>query len=110
VPWLAHAGLAVSVGLGACANALLLYRGLRRAGLYQPQPGWAGFLLRLALALALLAATLVAANALIDWRALATAWALRAALLAAAIAAAMAVYFVALWALGFRPRDFTLRG
>jgi putative peptidoglycan lipid II flippase len=110
VPWLAHAGLAVSVGLGACANALLLYRGLRRERLYRPQPGWGGFLLRLAVALALLAATLVGVNALVDWRALAAAWPLRAALLAAAIAAAMAVYFGALWVLGFRPRDFTLRG
>lgn len=110
VPWLAHAGLALSVGLGACANAALLYRGLRRARLYRPQPGWGRFLLRLALALALLAATLIGANALIDWRALASAWLLRAALLAAAIAAAMAVYFGALWLLGFRPRDFTLRG
>jgi putative peptidoglycan lipid II flippase len=32
VPWLAHAGLAWSVSLGALANAALLYAGLRRRG------------------------------------------------------------------------------
>lgn len=30
IGWLQHAGLALSIGLAACLNALLLYRGLRR--------------------------------------------------------------------------------
>src|SRR3569623_1769094 len=32
VPWIAHAGLALSIGLGACLNAAFLYRGLRSRG------------------------------------------------------------------------------
>jgi putative peptidoglycan lipid II flippase len=32
-----HAGLALSIGLAACLNALLLYRGLRHSTIYTPQ-------------------------------------------------------------------------
>ena len=38
---LKHAGLALAIGLGACLNAALLYRGLRKHGIYTPQPGMA---------------------------------------------------------------------
>src|SRR5690606_29078850 len=47
VPALAHAGLALAIGLGATLNALALLIGLRRRGLYQPQAGWPAFVLRL---------------------------------------------------------------
>src|SRR4029079_8667650 len=46
-----HVALALSVGIGACVNALLLYGLLLRRGWYRPQPGWGGFLLRIAVAL-----------------------------------------------------------
>jgi putative peptidoglycan lipid II flippase len=108
VPWLAHAGLALSVGLGACANALLLLLGLRRRGLYQPSPGWMRFLLCVALALAVLAAILVAAQWHIDWTALHSRWMLRLALLGGVIAAAAAGYFAVLWLCGYRPRHLRL--
>ena len=55
---LQHAGLALAIGLGACLNAILLYRGLRTRGIYRPQPGWPIFMLRLALALVALSAVL----------------------------------------------------
>src|SRR5688572_5436961 len=45
---LKHAGLALAIGLGACLNAALLYRGLRRNGVYQPVAGWPAFLLKVA--------------------------------------------------------------
>src|SRR5688572_31900719 len=35
---LKHAGLALAIGLGACLNAGLLYRTLRRHGIFEPQP------------------------------------------------------------------------
>ncbi len=38
---LRHAGLALSIGLAACLNAGLLYRGLRQRGVYLPQAGCA---------------------------------------------------------------------
>jgi putative peptidoglycan lipid II flippase len=106
VPWLAHAGLALSVSLGACANALALYVGLRRRGVYTPQPGWGRFLRKLALALVVLAAALWLAQQGLDWTALQTAPWRRAALLAAMVTGAAAAYFAALLLLGFRPRDF----
>ena len=40
VPRMAHAGLALSIGLGALVNAAWLMGGLMRRGSYQPQPGW----------------------------------------------------------------------
>jgi putative peptidoglycan lipid II flippase len=110
VPWLAHAGLAWSISVGAWANAALLYVGLRRRGTYRPQPGWQMFLLKLAVALAALAALLWLADQRIDWIGLHDRTLLRAGLLAAVIAAAGVVYFGVLAILGFRPRDFRMRG
>ena len=52
VPLMAHAGLALAIGLGACLNALALLVGLLRRGVYQPGPGWSVFALRLLPALA----------------------------------------------------------
>jgi putative peptidoglycan lipid II flippase len=46
VPLLGVAGLALSIGLGACINASLLYTGLRRRGIYVPHAGWLGFFLK----------------------------------------------------------------
>jgi putative peptidoglycan lipid II flippase len=97
----------VSVSLGALVNAALLLIGLRRRGTYVPRPGWVGFSVRLALALLLMTAVLVAAATLVAWTRLPLVE--RAFGLAATIAAAMAVYFAALWLLGFRPRDFMQR-
>jgi len=58
VPWLGHAGLALSIGLGALVNAGCLLIGLRRGGLYTPSPGWGPFIARLLLATSVLAAWL----------------------------------------------------
>jgi putative peptidoglycan lipid II flippase len=105
---LRHAGLALAIGLGACVNAALLYRGLRRRGIYAPQPGWGPFLGKLALAVGAMGAALWWASGS------ATAWlaapaAQRVAHLAALVALGAAVYFAVLWALGFRLRDFAHR-
>src|SRR4051812_4727290 len=43
---LKHAGLALAIGLGACLNAFLLYRTLRKLDIYIPQPGWLGYALK----------------------------------------------------------------
>src|SRR3979490_2605802 len=55
---LKHAGLALAIGLGACLNAGLLYRYLRRQGIYSPQPGWPVFLLKVAASVAFMAIVL----------------------------------------------------
>jgi len=109
VPVFAHAGLALSVGLGACANALALFVGLRRRKLYQPAAGWASFIARLTVALAALAGVLWWAQRPLAWSALQDLPWQRAGWLALVIGAAALVYFVALFALGFRARDFRVR-
>lgn len=48
---LQHAGLALAISLGSCFNATMLYRGLKKSGIYTPQPGWGRFFARIALAL-----------------------------------------------------------
>jgi putative peptidoglycan lipid II flippase len=110
VPWFGHAGLALSISLGACANAALLFVGLWRRGMYAPRAGWGGFTVRLGVALGAMIAALVWVRTAIDWQSVAGSLAVRALLLAGVIAAAGAIYFAALWLLGFRPRDFVLRG
>ncbi len=109
VPLFAHAGLALSVGLGACANALALFVGLRRRNLYQPAAGWISFMARLAIALGVLAGILWWTQQPLAWTAMQHAPWQRAAWLAVVIGAAVAGYFAALFALGFRMRDFRVR-
>ncbi|OZI19361.1 murein biosynthesis integral membrane protein MurJ [Bordetella genomosp. 9] len=109
VPRLAHAGLALAIGLGACLNALLLLTVLHRRAVYRPSPGWLPFLLRLLPALAALGAVLLYADARLDWIALqARSWT-RVGLLATVLAASGAAYFGVLFLCGFRPRDFSRR-
>ena len=50
VPLFGHAGLALSVGLGATINAVWLFVGLKRGGWYQPAPGWGRFALKVVFA------------------------------------------------------------
>jgi putative peptidoglycan lipid II flippase len=105
---LQHAGLALAVGLGACLNAGLLYRGLRQRDIFRPQPGWGSFLSRVALATGLMAAILLYAAPPTDWWTAAR-WTWRALVLAGLVVLGAVVYFGALWALGFRARDFVRR-
>lgn len=105
---LKHTGLALAIGLGACLNAALLYRGLRKRGIYQPQTGWGGFLLKVAIAVCAMGAVLwLVAGEPAEW--LAAGAAERAARLAGIVALGAASYFAALWLLGFRAREFARR-
>lgn len=106
VHWFAHAGLALSIGLGACLNAGLLYRGLRLRGIYHAHPGWAMFLVRLSGALFLLAGVALWTAGHFDWLALRAHPLERIGALILVMAACGATYFGALLAMGFRFRDF----
>ncbi len=109
VPLYAHAGLALSIGLGATVNALLLVVLLQRRKLYTPAPGWLRFGLRLLPALLVMAGLLWTAEQYLDWIALgATPWT-RVLWLGGLVCAAGAAYFITLLACGFRPADFTRR-
>ena len=106
VPWIAHAGLALSIGLGACLNAIFLYNGLRRRGIYVARSGWGLFLLRLAGALSLLAGVALWTAGHFNWLALRAHPLERIGALAFVMAACGITYFGALLAMGFRFRDF----
>ena len=110
VPAFGHAGLALSVGLGALVNAAWLFVGLRRGGWYKPEPGWLRFSASIFVATVLLGSLLGAAQYAIDWSGLAGNEALRVGWLAASLGGAAFVYFGALWLAGLRPRDFSRRG
>ncbi|MDE2081100.1 MAG: murein biosynthesis integral membrane protein MurJ [Burkholderiales bacterium] len=110
VPWLGHAGLALSIGLAALANAGLLLRGLLVRGTYRPSAGWAGFGARLLLANGALAGVLVWAARSIDWLGLHAHPGERVGLLAGVLAGVALLYFGVLAACGLRPRDFMRRG
>src|SRR5690606_37913935 len=56
---LAHVGLALATSLSAVLNAGMLWWGLRKIGVYQAQPGWPMFTLRLIIACAALAAVVM---------------------------------------------------
>jgi len=103
-----HAGLTLSTSLGACFNAALLYIAMRRAGVYAPLPGWRSFLLRIGIALGALGATLWFAAGADGFWIQAGLWAKVWRLLLVTSAGA-AVYFAALWLLGFRLADFNRR-
>ncbi len=103
---LRHAGLALAISLGACFNAALLLRGLRRREIYAPQPGWPVFLLKLAVAVYVMATVLwLASGADASWLAMRAAP--RAANLTWLVLLGAASYFAALWLLGFRLADFS---
>jgi putative peptidoglycan lipid II flippase len=109
VPWLGHAGLALSIGLGALVNAALLLSGLLRSGVYVPSAGWWVFVARvLAANLALGGALWWAAHA-INWLGLQAQWGQRAGAMAAVLAGVTLLYFVVLALCGLRPRDFARR-
>ncbi|MEP6790877.1 MAG: lipid II flippase MurJ, partial [Ramlibacter sp.] len=109
VPLLRHAGLALSIGLGALINAGLLLAGLLRRGSYKPLPGWGVFALQVAAASVLLALFLVWASASFPWMALrAEAWK-RAGLMALILAGSGAIYFATLAIAGLKLRQFVTR-
>lgn len=103
-----HAGLALSIGLGACMNSAILFYFLRTRNIYQPEPGWAKFFGKITVALAALGVTL--------WLGMGTeqswltnsGWA-RIGRLTLLITGGVAAYFAALAVLGFRPKDFSKR-
>jgi len=104
VPWFAHAGLALAIGLGACVNAALLFAGLYRRGVYRPRPGWPAFASRLAFALAALGVFLYWVESRFDWLAMRATPGQRIAALAMIVCAGALIYFGTLFGGGLRPR------
>jgi putative peptidoglycan lipid II flippase len=102
---LQHAGLALSIGLGACLNAGILFYKLRTLGIFRAQAGWFVFLLKLGMALSVMGALL--------WWGMGPArtwvgydFAQRMAHLTALVFGGASAYFATLWLLGFRLHQF----
>ena len=99
----AHAGLALATGIAAWVNAGLLYRGLRRDGVYVPGPGWRVLMTQALIAVAVMMAVLV-------WPAQQQAFWLeqgvagRVIALGGLILGGAVAYFGVLFALGLRPQ------
>ncbi|MGA9991707.1 MAG: murein biosynthesis integral membrane protein MurJ [Thiobacillaceae bacterium] len=103
---LRHAGLALSIGLGACLNASLLLRQLRKHQIFLPQPGWLAFMLKVTLAVGAMSVALhFAAGNEEFW--LHSRFRSRAAYLLGLVMLGAGVYFLALWIGGIRPRQFS---
>jgi putative peptidoglycan lipid II flippase len=105
---LKHAGLALAIGLGACLNAALLYRGLRKAGIYAPQPGWGAFAGKVAFAVAAMAVLLYYAMGPGAWW-LRAPWQHKVAATCGLVALGALAYGALLLLMGFRLRDFARR-
>jgi putative peptidoglycan lipid II flippase len=105
---LKHAGLALAISLGACLNAGLLYYYLRRDAIFQPQPGWTLFLLKLLVAVSAMGAVLwFGMGAESSW--LHYGFVEKVLRILALVAGGAATYFLALWLQGIRLRDFMHR-
>ena len=99
-----HFALGLASALASYLNLALLWHWLKRAGVYQPQPGWPRFLLRLLLAcIAMTVAVLAGMHWAPDFTQVALAS--RILWLAVLVAGGVAVYGLAMLVMGFRLRE-----
>lgn len=100
-----HVGLAFTTAMAAYINAWLLYRGLRRTGIYKPASYWATLWLRYGAANVVMVVVLMGFlwfwNVWPEWTALE-----RILRLAVICALGFATYLLMLFAVGVRLRDF----
>lgn len=105
---LAHAGLALASSLGSWFNTFLLGWKLRQRGVFQLQPGWRVFILRLLFANAVVALLLWYAQGNIstwlNWH-----WQQRFLHILFLGVSAIAIYFGCLWLSGMRTKDLKAR-
>lgn len=101
-----HAGLALSIGLGACLNAGLLCYLLIKKKIYITQSVWTEFFLKLIIAIVVMAIFLLLALHYLPLNFTGRSI-FRAGSLLVLIIIASIGYFGGLYALGFRPKNFT---
>ncbi|WP_439100700.1 murein biosynthesis integral membrane protein MurJ [Congregibacter sp.] len=99
-----HVGLALATSLSAFLNAALLWRGLRREGVYRFDPVWRKYLVRLLLACTCMAVVLLlttpSEGLWLDWS-----WGQRALRIVAVCFTGAVSYLLVLWLAGMRPAD-----
>jgi putative peptidoglycan lipid II flippase len=99
-----HFALGMASALASYLNLALLWRWLRRAGVYQREPGWASFLLRLFVSCAAMAVAVWAGLRIApDFTQAASA--ARIAWLLGLVVLGVGVYGGVMLAMGFRPRE-----
>ena len=106
VPYLAHAGLALAIGLGAMVNASWLLMGLISRGAYKPSPGWRRFGLQVVGSSALLAVFLLWAAQHFPWLGFQGQALLRVGTLFLCITGGGAIYFLSLRLTGLNLLQF----
>lgn len=104
---LKHAGLALSIGLGACLNAGCLCYLLIKKRMYQPCPGWNVFILKLLGAIVIMSIMVILALHFLPLNFTGHTY-LRVLSLLWVVLIAGVTYFTSLFALGFRLRQFVL--
>lgn len=109
VPFLAHAGLALSIGLGALVNAAWLLWGLRKNGTYVMNVGWLQFVLQVLAACAVLGAWLCWAAQYWDWTALHATPLWRVGLMTGVLVVSALLYFAMLLLTGLKLRTLLRR-
>ncbi|MGV8934717.1 MAG: murein biosynthesis integral membrane protein MurJ [Gallionellaceae bacterium] len=109
IPMFQHAGLSLAIGLGSCLNSGILFYLLRKRGIFQPEPGWLKFFIKVCIALLALGLVLWYGMGLErDWL-LTRGW-VRIIHLSWLVTLGAVVYFAVLGVLGFRIKDFSRRG
>ncbi len=102
-----HAGLALATSLSAWLNVGLLYTGLYKRGVYRLQRGWGRYFMQLLTANAIIAVLLLYAghdlNQWFQWH-----WPLRFMHLFFWMGLAILCYFVSLFGVGLRVREFRI--
>jgi putative peptidoglycan lipid II flippase len=99
-----HFALGLASAMASYLNLALLWRWLKSAGVYQHQPGWGMFLLRLLVACAVLAATVMLGLRLgPDFTKVETLW--RIVWLSGLVVGGAGAYGLAMLAMGFRMRE-----
>ena len=104
---LQHAGLALSIGLGACINAGCLCYLLIKKGMYAPSPGWSLFIAKLILAIFIMAVALMLGLRYLPLNFDGEVW-WRAFGLLELVLIAIVSYFASLFILGFRFGHFRM--
>jgi putative peptidoglycan lipid II flippase len=97
-----HVGLALATSSSGYINALLLYRGLRKAGVYRPLVGWRQMLITTLIASSGMTATVLYLTPGLEIWTWLTIFE-RVVFLSSIIGIAAAVYFAMLWLSGIRP-------
>ncbi|SMC35438.1 murein biosynthesis integral membrane protein MurJ [Polynucleobacter kasalickyi] len=107
VPYLQHTGLALSIGIGACINAALLWVGLYRRGVMRfGEQQWLKFFARIVLGVGMFGVVLHFGANYHNWIELQVSPLTRILLMMAWGSGAILVYFLTLWIIGFKFKEF----